>query len=179
MALIKSLFPVLSSLLLLAGCAVDTTDSDLGDRSAEAPDYVVTQVREDGMFVQEVDADLTECADGSLQPRCFVASADLSEASRSPEHRALLDREFAAGHAILEGELIDETFIADPVESPAASYDLTTRDEHEAGWPTPTPIGQACGSVVCDPGLSCCNASCGWCVPPGVSCIQIACDSES
>jgi hypothetical protein len=36
--------------------------------------------------------------------------------------------------------------------------------------------GQACGSVTCGKGLECCNASCGTCVQPGMSCIQIACD---
>jgi hypothetical protein len=36
--------------------------------------------------------------------------------------------------------------------------------------------GQACGSVTCGKGLECCNASCGICVQPGMSCIQIACD---
>jgi hypothetical protein len=38
------------------------------------------------------------------------------------------------------------------------------------------PAGQACGDTVCGEGLECCNASCGWCVPPGQYCIQIACD---
>jgi len=37
--------------------------------------------------------------------------------------------------------------------------------------------GQSCGQVTCPVGTECCNASCGWCVPPGMSCIQIACTS--
>ena len=33
-----------------------------------------------------------------------------------------------------------------------------------------------CGSVTCEAGTSCCNASCGICTPPGVACTQQACD---
>ncbi len=36
--------------------------------------------------------------------------------------------------------------------------------------------GESCGINVCGDGLVCCNASCGWCVPPDIQCIQIACD---
>lgn len=36
--------------------------------------------------------------------------------------------------------------------------------------------GDPCGDVVCGKGTYCCNASCGWCRPPGMSCIQIACN---
>jgi len=36
--------------------------------------------------------------------------------------------------------------------------------------------GTSCGSVTCAPGTVCCNASCGWGVPPGMACIQIACE---
>jgi hypothetical protein len=35
--------------------------------------------------------------------------------------------------------------------------------------------GEACGPTTCDPGLVCCNASCGICVEPGSSCPAIAC----
>ncbi|HJL18466.1 MAG TPA: hypothetical protein RMH99_22570 [Sandaracinaceae bacterium LLY-WYZ-13_1] len=35
--------------------------------------------------------------------------------------------------------------------------------------------GEACGPVTCDPGLVCCNASCGICTEPGGSCIDLAC----
>lgn len=34
----------------------------------------------------------------------------------------------------------------------------------------------SCGKVTCSAGTQCCNASCGWCRPPGVACIQIACE---
>jgi hypothetical protein len=33
-----------------------------------------------------------------------------------------------------------------------------------------------CGSVTCDPGFLCCNASCGICVRPGYACHQLACN---
>lgn len=36
--------------------------------------------------------------------------------------------------------------------------------------------GKSCGAVTCSEGFECCNASCGICVRPGMSCIQIACD---
>jgi hypothetical protein len=36
--------------------------------------------------------------------------------------------------------------------------------------------GLACGSSTCAAGEYCCNASCGMCAPPGVACIQIACE---
>jgi len=36
--------------------------------------------------------------------------------------------------------------------------------------------GERCGENTCGAGLVCCNASCGWCVPPDRACIQIACD---
>lgn len=38
--------------------------------------------------------------------------------------------------------------------------------------------GTACGAATCLVGTECCNASCGTCVLPGMSCIQIACDLE-
>lgn len=34
----------------------------------------------------------------------------------------------------------------------------------------------ACGKVICPAGQVCCNSSCSMCVPPGMSCIQIACE---
>jgi len=36
--------------------------------------------------------------------------------------------------------------------------------------------GGDCGGVTCGKGEYCCNASCAWCRPYGVSCIQIACN---
>ncbi|KAK1752803.1 hypothetical protein QBC47DRAFT_463314 [Echria macrotheca] len=39
--------------------------------------------------------------------------------------------------------------------------------------------GEKCGArVVCAAGLTCCNASCGTCVPPGMMCTQQACVTE-
>lgn len=37
-------------------------------------------------------------------------------------------------------------------------------------------VGQSCGPSICAFGLTCCNESCGWCVPPGVECLQVVCD---
>ncbi|WP_437503138.1 hypothetical protein [Sorangium sp. So ce1099] len=47
----------------------------------------------------------------------------------------------------------------------------TQKAEQEIG-------SQACGSNTCTGGLVCCNASCGWCVPKGMMCIQIACSQD-
>ena len=35
--------------------------------------------------------------------------------------------------------------------------------------------GAACGSTFCNPGMVCCNASCGICTPPDAGCTQQAC----
>lgn len=37
------------------------------------------------------------------------------------------------------------------------------------------PKGEACGTDVCARGQSCCNPSCGTCVPPGATCSQLSC----
>lgn len=179
MASFKSLLPIVSSFTLLLGCAADSTDSDLGERSA---DYVVTQADDQGgLFVQEVGESLTECADGSLQAACYVEATDFSAVELSSEQQQAFDEHWSAGHMIISGELVDDdapVFVADPVAHEVAS-DLAAPDSQQAGWPGPiVPVGDPCGSVTCGAGLECCNASCGWCVPPGMSCIQIACDSE-
>jgi protocatechuate 3,4-dioxygenase beta subunit len=36
-------------------------------------------------------------------------------------------------------------------------------------------VGASCGNVVCDPGLECCNESCGICVEPGTACRMVGC----
>jgi hypothetical protein len=48
----------------------------------------------------------------------------------------------------------------------------------ECGCGCETVVGTPCGNNVCGPGESCCNASCGWCRPEGMMCIQIACTQE-
>lgn len=35
--------------------------------------------------------------------------------------------------------------------------------------------GEVCGPTVCEPGLVCCNESCGECTRPGQPCITIGC----
>jgi len=49
----------------------------------------------------------------------------------------------------------------------------------ECGCGCETVVGTPCGNNVCGAGESCCNASCGWCVPEGMMCIQIACEQEA
>lgn len=36
--------------------------------------------------------------------------------------------------------------------------------------------GEPCGAVTCDVDQVCCNASCGICAPPGVSCTTVECE---
>lgn len=43
------------------------------------------------------------------------------------------------------------------------------------GDSTSAPTGPACGDVICDEGLICCNASCGICTPRGGSCTGELC----
>ena len=44
---------------------------------------------------------------------------------------------------------------------------------HDAGSGPPT--GVSCGPVECGAGQVCCNPSCGLCVAPGFSCVELAC----
>ena len=56
--------------------------------------------------------------------------------------------------------------------SGGASSAVTTGGSSSAGGAT----GVTCGNALCPTGQYCCNASCGQCAPPGVACIQIACE---
>jgi hypothetical protein len=38
------------------------------------------------------------------------------------------------------------------------------------------PVGEACGPIVCAPGLHCCNPTCARCTPKGVECTQQTCN---
>ena len=40
----------------------------------------------------------------------------------------------------------------------------------------PSGGGVVCGKVMCEPGMVCCNASCGICTPPDGVCTQQACE---
>jgi hypothetical protein len=42
-----------------------------------------------------------------------------------------------------------------------------------------TSAGETCGSTTCAKGTTCCNASCGVCVPPGGACTQQVCSSPN
>jgi hypothetical protein len=65
-----------------------------------------------------------------------------------------------------------------PAAADVAGASCRTTDETPA-LADLTPVGQQCGSIVCRPGLHCCNASCGICRPPGVECTQQACFAPS
>lgn len=56
--------------------------------------------------------------------------------------------------------------------------DATKDDDKDDSARRPGGDGVACGSVTCGAGQVCCNASCGICTAPDMSCIQLACDSE-
>lgn len=66
-----------------------------------------------------------------------------------------------------------------PHTNPCAAVLCPTRTECvvQGGEPVCVPMqGEQCGDKTCGPGLVCCNASCGICTAPGMSCIQIACN---
>jgi hypothetical protein len=52
----------------------------------------------------------------------------------------------------------------------ASSAGASVRHEGECN------AGEACGPVICESGLECCNASCGTCVTPGGVCTKEACE---
>jgi hypothetical protein len=51
----------------------------------------------------------------------------------------------------------------------------TTCEVHDGAPTCVSNGGEACGKNTCAAGTTCCNASCGTCVPPGFACTQIAC----
>lgn len=70
--------------------------------------------------------------------------------------------------------------VPDEVTNPCAAILCPTGTECVVEGDTascePPAGGASCGDVTCSAGTYCCNASCGWCLPPGMACIQIACD---
>lgn len=46
------------------------------------------------------------------------------------------------------------------------------------GAPEPDEPLEACGLIRCSPGFTCCNSSCGTCVPEGQSCDPTPCESR-
>jgi hypothetical protein len=64
----------------------------------------------------------------------------------------------------------------DCVDNPKDDCDPNNGGADCGGICVPAKGGAACGKVVCGPGLTCCNASCGICTPPGGVCIQIVCE---
>ena len=85
--------------------------------------------------------------------------------------------------AAVDGEVtLEQIFAADPPTADladAADATEATEAEEQAIAEGEAPLfmaGENCGGVVCGKGTYCCNASCGWCRPYGMSCIQIACN---
>ena len=82
-----------------------------------------------------------------------------------------------------------------PVNAPPSAGVAATPPGTAASAPPPAPVGatpasnpaqpigptepfpatQSCGIASCDLGSVCCNARCGICTPPGVSCSQVQC----
>lgn len=62
---------------------------------------------------------------------------------------------------------------SEEVSGSASRYVVDPRDDE-----APEPKGEPCGSVTCGEGLVCCNASCGMCASPELSCIQITCGDD-
>jgi len=83
-------------------------------------------------------------------------------------------------HVVQPEVTLDQIFTAD---APMAAAEATAQTAAAAaatealGEQEPLfRAGENCGGTICGKGTYCCNASCGWCRPCGVSCIQIACN---
>lgn len=71
---------------------------------------------------------------------------------------------------------LDQIFVDDAVDGEGVDVEAT---EFGAALDGQAPLfmaGGSCGGVTCGKGTYCCNASCAWCRPYGVSCIQISCN---
>lgn len=81
----------------------------------------------------------------------------------------------AAGAVQADQPAPDATMIVTPeVEGPTSTVETEAPNDPLFAQEN-RPVEQ-CGTVVCPPGLVCCNASCGICTEPGGFCIQIACE---
>jgi hypothetical protein len=146
----RILFPLVSTLVLAAAsCTVEDVDSEstVGDRSAAldpaspAPPistyYIVTHIDTrkckfpicGGVFVQEVNKELTQCADGSYAKECHVAVTDYSALGLDKDLEAKLDDHWNKGQALLRGELFQDV---NPLKlSPYPPIDTLAASE---GW---------------------------------------------
>ena len=88
----------------------------------------------------------------------------------------LADSAPAADSGVQPEVTLDQIFTAD-AEAAAAEAGEPTEITPAIGEQEPLfRAGENCGGTICGKGTYCCNASCGWCRPHGVSCIQIACN---
>jgi len=50
--------------------------------------------------------------------------------------------------------------------------------DHSTGGCVSEPAGEVCGEETCMTDEECCNSSCGICVQPGQSCLDVVCDDK-
>ena len=85
----------------------------------------------------------------------------LAEAGASSTLVIIVGQDAGAGVAILQGALAGD----------ASVIAWSTRP------PEPPPPRVPCGAITCNPGMVCCNSSCGYCTEPGASCSKVLCNA--
>lgn len=77
-----------------------------------------------------------------------------------------------AGYLEMKTKFVIATGQHKKVSGPAGFSQILVADE----FYLPVAKLESCGNTICPAGQTCCNSSCGICVPAGGACIQIACD---
>lgn len=149
--------------------------------SADDTELLVTQLYFEGAIVAGFSPDdtkistVTNEADGSRSAQFNVyvsipGTADMSACRVSGEGSYLfLNSTTTPGENITITTLpIEEDTTLMPSEDGLIGVEEDTEDDDKA-------LLAQCGSVVCEAGLVCCNASCGTCAEPGAICRPIGC----
>ncbi|MBI5589303.1 MAG: hypothetical protein HY881_02350 [Deltaproteobacteria bacterium] len=95
----------------------------------------------------------------------FIAGVDLTFNGAEAER-------INAGYQEMKTGFIIATGHHKIVQGPAGFSQILVASE----FYLPVEKVETCGNTICPTGQTCCNPSCGICAPPGVACIQIACD---
>ena len=105
---------------------------------------------------------------------CYRPLAEeATPASRAEETEIAL--ECSTGQRVCIG-CNDTRFCATRCTFPVCPAPVAPEPEEPAEVAELTPVGVACGGVICSPGLRCCNPSCNICTPKGVECTQQSCN---
>ncbi len=167
-----TLLVVSSAVASTTGCAVDA-DTNADDSTAESELSASSNsgyfrvVRRDtrrcpsptcgGLFVKRVNEAKTQCADGSRQAECYVASVDLGGMGLSGRDDVEFREAFESGRALIKAKTFKTT-------SPAGTFGVLKVQANE-GWvaktgATPASLDSASFYRVADRGLRCKTAPC-------------------